>query len=46
MGLDGLVGRAAEALTHGQASGLAPNVLTLLQESGGIQGLSQRFQEL
>ncbi len=43
--LDELVGRATEALSHGQASGLAQNVLTLLQESGGIQGLSQRFQQ-
>lgn len=46
MGLfDELVGEAAQALSHGQASGLTQNVLTLLQESGGVQGLAQRFQQ-
>jgi hypothetical protein len=40
-----IVGRVSEALSHGQASGLAQNVLNLLQESGGIQGLAERFQQ-
>ncbi len=46
MGLiDEVVGRVSEALSPGQASGLAQNVLNLLQDSGGVQGLAQRFQQ-
>lgn len=43
--LDDVVSRASQALSHGQASGLAQNILSVLQESGGIQGLAQRLQQ-
>ena len=43
--LDDVVSRVSQALSHGQASGLAQNVLSMLQEPGGIQGLAQRLQQ-